>query len=98
MESGCAVAQRLACQPARARAFQRASRTAPRAALQAGAASAATLRRQRQRRQQRGTLQVVAVRVENEEVALGTVAPDFEARVLCVLARLAMGCTVYRPG
>ncbi len=26
----------------------------------------------------RGSLQVVAVRVENEEVALGTVAPDFE--------------------
>lgn len=28
----------------------------------------------------RGSLQVVAVRVENEEVALGTVAPDFEVK------------------
>lgn len=32
------------------------------------------------RQQRRGLLQVVAVRVENEEVALGTNAPDFEVR------------------
>lgn len=33
----------------------------------------------------RGSLQVVAVRVENEEVALGTVAPDFEV-CLCPIS------------
>lgn len=33
------------------------------------------------KRCKRGSLQVVAVRVENEEVALGTVAPDFEVKL-----------------
>lgn len=73
----------------RAQAFRPAGRSAARPAPKVRSAASRASRRRR------GDLLVVAVRVENEEVALGTVAPDFEESSACC-SRLCCSCAAFQ--